>query len=151
MELVAAKRLAIELLDKHELLSKGWCFEFDNAKRRLGCCRYRAKTISFSKHYLLLVDVVEYTNSILHEIAHALVGGGHGHDSVWKMKAIEIGCNGNRFYTGGKKVEGKYMATCHKCGKVIYQHRKTIRERSCRQCSGGRFNPEFLLVFKEIS
>lgn len=151
MVLLTAKKIAIELLDKHDLLTKGWCFEFDNSKRRLGCCKYKIKTISFSKHYQPLVDVEEFTDTILHEIAHALVGTGHGHDLVWKRKAIEIGCNGKRLYSGDKKVEGKYMATCHKCGTVSYQHRKSTRKHSCGKCSGGRFNPEFLLVFKEVS
>jgi len=150
MELATAKRVAIELLAKHELLSKGWTFQFDNSKRRLGCCKHKIKTITFSKNYQPLVDVEEFTDTMLHEIAHALVGHGHGHDLVWKRKAIEIGCNGKRLYKGEAKVQGKYMATCHKCGNVSYLHRKNRTNHSCGKCSGGKYNPEFLLTFKEI-
>jgi len=151
MEALTAKRLALELMQKHELTTKGWKFEFDNGKRRLGCCKYRVKTISFSKHYLPLVVIEEFTDTMLHEIAHALVGSGHGHDMIWQRKAIEIGCNGKRLYQGDKKVEGKYVAVCHKCGTINYQHRKSNKNYSCGKCSGGRFNPEFLLVFKEVA
>ena len=36
------------------------------------------------------------TESLLHEIAHALVGRKHNHDAEWKAKAREIGCTGER-------------------------------------------------------
>jgi hypothetical protein len=31
-------------------------------------------------------------NSILHELAHVLVGKGHGHDEIWFRKALDLGC-----------------------------------------------------------
>ena len=148
MESYKTRVLALELMAKHNL--KGWDFEFDNAKRRLGCCNYRNKTIFFSRNYLPLVDLLEVTDTILHEIAHALVGVGHGHGYVWQRKAIEIGCNGKRCYQGEKRVEGKYQAICPKCGKTHYKHRKTFRTHSCGHCSGGSFNRECILIYKEI-
>ena len=36
-------------------------------------------------------DPDEVRDTILHEIAHALVGPGHGHDAVWKAKCVEVG------------------------------------------------------------
>ena len=151
MELTTSKRIAVDLLDKHDLLSKGWCFEFDNSKRRLGCCKYGVKTISVSKNYHQLLNNDEFTDVILHEIAHALVGHGHGHNLVWKMKATEIGCNGERLYRGDKKVEGRYSANCPQCDTVYYRHRigSSARKQSCGKCSGGSFNPKFLLRFVE--
>ena len=35
----------------------------------------------------------EVKNTLLHEIAHALVGPGHRHNRVWRQKAREIGCD----------------------------------------------------------
>lgn len=150
METYKANTLAINLLRQHGLLSNGWVFNFDNGKRRLGCCKHRNKAISFSKHYLPLVDILEFTDTLLHEIAHALVGSGHGHDLVWKRKAVEIGCNGKRLYNGDKKVEGKYIAVCHKCGTKHYRHRMGTSNRnySCGHCSNGRFNKEYILVYQ---
>lgn len=151
MEVYQAKLLAHQLMTKHDLISKGWRFDLDNSKRRLGCCKYRIKTITFSKNYLPLVDLFELTDTILHEIAHAIVGHGHGHDRVWQWKAKEIGCNGKRCYQGEKRVEGKYKAVCPKCGKVHYKHRisRATREASCGFCSGGRFNRECILIYIE--
>ena len=54
-------------------------------------CRYGTRTIELS---VFLVDrngPEEVRDTILHEIAHALVGPGHGHDAVWKRQCIEIG------------------------------------------------------------
>lgn len=152
MDSFKAKALAVELMTKHNLVGNGWKFAFDNSKRRLGCCKFRIKTITFSKNYVPLVDLVEYTDTILHEIAHALVGHGHGHDMVWKRKALEIGCNGKRLYQGEKRVEGKYVANCPCCSRTFYKHRMSVntKESSCGFCSGGRFNRKYLLIFKEV-
>ena len=148
MELDKAKALAIELMDKHELFDCGWSFEFDGAKRRLGCCKFRTSTISLSKHITLLNDISIIRNTLLHEIAHALVGYRHGHDWVWKQKALEIGCDGNRLCRNSVKVEGKYVAECGGCGRIIYAHREKKRMSSCGKCSNGVYNPLYKLEFK---
>ncbi len=94
LELEAIKRLAKKLMVKHSLIS--WQFEFDNGSKRAGCCDYRRKVISLSYGYARYASNKEIKNTILHEIAHALVGSKHNHDAVWKAKAIEIGCSGER-------------------------------------------------------
>lgn len=40
----------------------------------------------------------EIENTILHEIAHAIVGVGHGHRLKWQEKAIELGVTWKRIY-----------------------------------------------------
>ena len=149
MNLFKARELAIELMDKHGLLDLRWSFEFDNAKRRFGCCDYRAKTISLSKSLVELNTEESVKNTILHEIAHALVGRGQGHNNVWKRKAIEIGCDGNRCYSSENTtiVQGKYQATCPKCNHVHHKHRNPKNRTSCGKCSKV-FDNERLLVFK---
>lgn len=59
----------------------------------LGLCSYKDKTIILSAHHIDQHPDPEITNTIRHEVAHALVGSGHSHDDVWKAKAIEIGCD----------------------------------------------------------
>ena len=100
----------------------------------------------------LLNDEKEVTNTILHEIAHALTPG-HHHDRVWKAKAREIGCTGDRCYSGKTVTtpESRYIAICTGCGHVHKKHRATRTTRtsySCGKCSGGRYNPTYKLEYK---
>ena len=88
MELSSVKLLANRLLNEHELFKKGWRFSFDRAKRRAGCCRYSKKEITLAKAYAEQEEFKEIKNTILHEIAHALVGPKHGHNEIWKKKAL---------------------------------------------------------------
>jgi len=145
------KRLALDLMSKHGLTD--WKLEFDNAKRRLGLCIHSTKTISLSQNYLPLRPIEETKNTILHEIAHALVGGRHGHDHVWQQKAREIGCDGNRLYSGTATVEGKYKLTCPNCGESHYRYKqpKNSNKYACRGCcdnyNNGRFSDKFIFVW----
>ena len=85
---------ADQLIAQHKLCD--WRFYFDTADGRLGKCSYSNKTISLSEQFCLQASDDEITDTILHEIAHALVGPDHGHDQVWTAKAKEIGCSGER-------------------------------------------------------
>lgn len=151
MQLTDAKNLAIQLMNQHGLLDKNWSFEFDNARRRFGVCNYRYKRIGLSKHLVSLNDESQVRDTILHEIAHALVGAKHGHDYVWRTKAIEIGCDGQRCYSSNvvETPESRYIATCNGCGEVFKRHKMTQKMRfinsSCASCSGGRYNPVYRL------
>jgi predicted SprT family Zn-dependent metalloprotease len=153
MNLLEAKKLAIDLMAKHGILDQGWRFQYDNARRRFGRCSYRTKTISLSKHLVSLNDLENVKNTILHEIAHALTPG-HGHDRVWQRKAIEIGCNGERCYSSFdvQQPESRYIAECSGCGHTHKRHKMTDRlkygNQSCGKCSGGRYNEKYKLVWK---
>lgn len=151
MNLETASNLAHNLMNEHGLTSNGWRFKFDTAKRRFGVCRYRRKVVGLSKELTLLNDENHVKNTILHEIAHALVGPGHGHDEVWRMKAIEIGCDGKRCYDGDivSKPESKYIAVCPNCNHTHEKHRNRIgnNQQSCGKCD-TRFNPKYILEWK---
>lgn len=151
MNIKDAQTLAITLMEKHNLT--GWIFRWDNAKCRFGQCSHREKRISLSKRLTELNDEARVKNTILHEIAHALVDVRHGHDYVWRMKAQEIGCDGNRCYSRNDNhlstvvVEGNYIAVCPN-GHVHYKHKKPKRDSSCGLCFPRAFNRKYLLVFK---
>jgi len=81
------------------------------------------KHIKLSRYLVNLNDETEVKQTMLHEIAHFLVGPTHGHDAVWRRKAIEIGCNGQRLNKTADMPNGRYKAVCQ-CGKVFYKHRK---------------------------
>jgi predicted SprT family Zn-dependent metalloprotease len=150
MELIKAKKLANDLMTEHELIKLGWRFEFDNAKRRFGCCNYTLKLITLSKSLTELNDEARVKNTILHEIAHALVGSGNGHNHVWRKKALEIGCDGKRCYSIKTVTtpKSKYEAVCKKCNHVHKRHRKPKNKVSCGVCS-NKFDANLLLEYKE--
>ena len=59
-------------------------------------------------------------DTILHEISHVLTPK-QGHNNIWRTKAIEIGCDGERCYDGKEinHVKGKYVCQCPSCKKKI--------------------------------
>ena len=150
MDLYKAQQLAVELMEKHNLFETGWRFGFDTAKRRFGCCNYTYKKITLSSALVSVNDEARVKNTILHEIAHALVGRGHGHDAVWRREAIKIGCDGNRCYTIKNTVvpESKYIAVCNSCGHIHRKHRTPTRTTACGTCCKGAFQSKYILEFR---
>ena len=144
MNLQEAKQLAIELMDEHGLLDKGWYFEYDTAKRRFGCCNYTKKRISLSAPLTNIRAPDKVKNTILHEIAHALVGRGNGHNGVWRSKAIEIGCNGERC-SSDARLKGKYRLECP-AGHIFHRHRRPSGNSSCGICSKN-YNEKYKLSY----
>ncbi len=129
------------LLEKHGLAQLGWRFAYDHARRRAGQCRHGDKVITLSRHYVdlniaeRLDDVID---TILHEIAHALVGPSHGHDKVWKESCVAVGANPTRCYDSAvvRMPAGRWAATCNGCHKVYRRHRPLRRGRwsYCTKC-----------------
>lgn len=96
MNLDEARTWAMLMLDEHGLIERGWTVTWDNARRRAGVCRYRTRTIGFSRFITEQVPEREFMDTVAHEVAHALVGPAHGHDAVWRRKAVELGGSGRR-------------------------------------------------------
>lgn len=136
MEISAALALGRSLLRDHGL--EHWRVTTDRAKTRAGVCRFGARTISLSAPLTRLHDESEVRDTLLHEIAHALVGPAHGHDEVWRAKAVEIGCSGQRTVDASSPhVEGPWRGECP-AGHTYTRHRRPRRVLSCLTC-----RPEF--------
>jgi len=90
----AVHALAVHLIAQHGL--DGWGFGFDDSTRRAGCCNYRDQRITIAFELARNGSDADIRDTVLHEIAHALVGRKHHHDKVWKAKARAIGCSGER-------------------------------------------------------
>lgn len=136
MDLNTAKDMALKLMTNHGLAT--WNFEFDNAKRRLGLCRYDLKIISLSTPLALLNNEVEVRNTILHEIAHALLGKGHGHNRLWQSKAVSIGCNGERCSSGTIEMKRTWQAACERCGDLeIFRFKRLLNSPTHTRCGGA--------------
>ena len=74
-----------------------WKLDLDHAKVRAGACFFRERKISFSRNFIKNSNESEIYDTILHEIAHALVGPNHGHDIVWKKMAKKLGFEKNSY------------------------------------------------------
>lgn len=149
MDLEEAKKLNLELLIDHHLHQ--WSFKFDFAKRRFGCCDEYTKTVSLSKHLVLINDPEVVKNVILHEIAHALVGNRHGHNQIWQNKAREIGCiYVNRYASENiNRIIENIVAICGNCGKEFRKYRMSSKKESCGKCDKV-YNEKYLLEFKRL-
>lgn len=125
MDLQRAIMMATDCMKYHGLPERGWRFELDNAKRRLGVCRTRSRIISISKPSLLLNSEDEVLDTILHEIAHALAPSGAHHGWQWKMMARSIGAKPER--CGGSdviQVPTDWTGQCADCFKTINRVRR---------------------------
>jgi predicted SprT family Zn-dependent metalloprotease len=144
VDLARARRLATDLLAEHGLLD--WELGFDSAKTRAGVCRPAVRRITLSRHLTALHDEAEVRETVLHEIAHALVGVGHGHDAVWRAAARRIGASGSRCVAAdAPRVEGDWVGRCP-AGHRVTAHRRPRRVKSCRRCS-ATFDPGSVFVW----
>lgn len=142
MEVGSALGLAAELVRRHGL--DGWTVTLDRAKMRAGACRFDARQITLSAQLTRLHDESEVRDTILHEIAHALAGPGHGHDAAWRSTALRIGCTGQRCSSvEAPRVDGSWVGTCQ-AGHRHHRHRRPERLVSCAICS-PRFDVAHLL------
>ena len=74
-----------------------------NKFSRAGQCNYKKRTIELQPTFVELNYPFFIKGTILHEIAHAIMGQKHGHNKFWKRCAISLGDNGARCY--GKNVK----------------------------------------------
>ena len=150
MKLTETILLARELMEKHKL--DGWKLKFDESKSHLGQCRYSEKSIYLSYPYVEINDEKIIRNTILHEIAHALAGSGHGHNRIWRTIARSIGCTGERCTNGAERPRGKWTRHCENCGYEVQSHRRTSKARACGECcekhNGGRYAEEYKLQWR---
>ncbi len=137
MPLTEVAALGEHLIQEHQVrsgLKAGWQFAFDLAPARGGLCRYRDKQITLSVTYCLKASKEEIADTILHEIAHAIVGPKHGHDATWKAAAQQIGCTAERCHHV-QHTPPRWCGQCG-CGQQWERQRLTQRARTsrCRKC-----------------
>jgi len=142
VDLDDAARMARALMAEHGL--RGWSLVFDRAKRRAGICRYDQRVIGLSAPLTALHGEADVRDTVLHEIAHALVGARHGHDATWRATALRIGCSGERCVSReAPELEGAWVGQCP-AGHRVTRHRRPDRPAACRRC-GPTFDLAHLL------
>jgi predicted SprT family Zn-dependent metalloprotease len=130
-----SRELALHLLRDHGL--RDWSFAFNRSKRQMGCCRYGPKVIELSRHFVERNDLDLVRDTLLHEIAHALVGLGHGHDAVWKAMCLRVGAKPERLSNEPDMPKGRWQATCAGCGMRHHKHRRPKRMKGWFCCRCG--------------
>ena len=139
---------AAQLLERH--LDTGapatwWRFRFETATSRAGICRYTTRTIALSVSYVLQAPWNDIRDTLLHEVAHAIVGPGHAHDAVWQTAARRIGCTAKRCSTVTHSRK-RWIGKCPRCRDLWFRQRLTakVRQRSisprCRSRIAWRIN-----------
>jgi len=141
MELYDAESLARSLMDSHGLNHVP--LEWHGRARVFGTCTFNrvgcfgpwyVTAILLSKR-LVAINSPEYVrDTILHEIAHALVGPDADHGPLWKAKARELGCKDTgRCGANVTPIPGPYFAECP-CGIQHQFYHKPTRGKICRHC-----------------
>lgn len=146
MELSEARELSVNLISLNGL--DDWTFGFNKNKRRLGVCKQDERLIELSEHYVTHNTREHVLDTILHEIAHAIVGTQHGHDDVWKAMCLRLGASPASCSATAVMPEGSWQARCPGCATVFTRHRRPrrLRGRYCVACGPDRGQ----LVFHDV-
>ena len=145
MEIIEARELAEGLMRAHGLT--GWRLVFDRARTRAGVCRNDRHEIGLSQVLTALHPIELVRGTILHEIAHALVGSRHGHDAVWQVRARSIGGDGERcLRADAPRPDAPWVGVCAR-GHEVLRHRRPARPSSCSRCSPS-FDVAHLLAWR---
>jgi predicted SprT family Zn-dependent metalloprotease len=156
MNLEAAKALALQHMEAQGLLAGGWTFTFNNATRCFGICQVgfkagvRFRRIGLSRSLTRLNTEAHVLDTILHEVAHALVGVEANHGPLWQARARLLGATPEACYEAKEvRMPYRWEGVCTKCQTVrarVMRPRKTIQ--SCGKCSPRVFNPECKLQWR---
>lgn len=128
MTFTEVRDLAYEYMMLHRV-PDDWRFGFNDHKRTLGMCYYKKKRIEVSQELVRSGNVEQIRETILHEIAHALVGPHKAHGQEWRAMAIKVGAKPVACADGAVPPTGrgaKYKADCP-CGIPHYRYRKPKR------------------------
>lgn len=134
VNLLEVSNLASQLMAQYSL--DGWSFAFNKNKRRLGVCKQDSKRIELSAVFAERNSSEQVVDTILHEIAHALVGVCHGHDRRWKDMCLALGCNPEACSDEAQMPVGYWQARCPCCRTLFARHRRptSLRGRYCGPC-----------------
>ncbi len=130
-KLQAAVVRGSQLMIQHGL--SDWRVQLQSKRTVLADTARFQKRIRYSKHFIKIATQEQFDGVTLHEIAHALVGAGHGHDAVFKKKVIEIGGD-NMYAQRSVNIQiYKYQLSCPSCEATGGCNR--VRSGLCRKCS----------------
>lgn len=133
MKLREAQTLAETAMRAHGL--DGWTFSFNRRKNSFGLTNYTRSMIQLSAILTEHGTREQVTQTIGHEIAHALCGEGTGHGPVWKAQMRSMGLVPDRCGDASEQQEqvlrstAKYVLSCSVTGRVIAHKNRIVKER----------------------
>lgn len=100
MKTEQAIAMALRLMKKHNL--SHWTLVLDNSKNNSGYVIHKSKHLGLSQFFLSRDSTHAVRDTILHEIAHALLPRNVMHGAKWKALAKKLGavptCAGRQSY-----------------------------------------------------
>jgi predicted SprT family Zn-dependent metalloprotease len=88
--------------------------------RAAGLCDYRRREIRLSSSIFARSSNVDgFRNTVLHELAHAALAPGHGHDGAWKSLHRAIGGNAQRCHSFDTGAPSDRRAYCPRCRRDV--------------------------------
>lgn len=114
----------------------GWTLTFNRRKRSLGVCKYASKVIELSAVHAEARTLEDITNTIRHELAHALCPF-EGHSEVWRQVFLRLGGDGERYKRSDGVVPPTWVIVLE--GKIVKSlFRKPTADYSSRYIPGRR-------------
>lgn len=83
--------IAKEIFEPFKRELPNWSIWWGTKTGKFGNCLHSEKTIFLCKQTNYKRNIDDFKNTVLHEIAHALVGPGHKHNDIWREKFLSIG------------------------------------------------------------
>lgn len=151
MQLEAAENVAAQLIRQYADLS-GWSFRLnDRLRRTLGRCHYSRRVIELATAFVQMNDKRLVVEGVKHEIAHALVGPGHGHGPTWRRMALIVGCQPRPCASNAIMPPAPWIAVCPKCGLIypMFRRPKPDLPRWCKRC--GPVNGVLLFTSNDVA
>lgn len=147
MDVNVLRAKAIKIFQQEKLA--GWRLVITNRfKTAFGKCNDRDKIILLNEYYANNAPEKHVMDTLLHEVAHAVVGCECGHNAVWRAAATRLGCTPKACCSDSELLPpGKYEAKCSKCSRV-YKSEKKPRPRPGKQfaCIKPCNNPIFFTL-----
>lgn len=116
-------------------VGKEWTFEWSRSKKNFGAAVEKTvrgnpvKALVLSKYMTPLLSEESVKDTILHEIAHIIVGLDHGHDKEWQKKAISIGAKVKDFNAAeirAAQILSPYHYRCSQDGDTLFWNNKPM-------------------------
>ncbi len=140
---------AQELMAEHGLI--GWKLEITRSVGYAGQTDFGARTIALSGPHTQNHTETEVEDTILHEIAHALVGYQAAHGPKWQAMARKLGATPKAHMTiegpSLRETLAPWVGRCSAGHESPYRFfRKPKKRYGCRQCSPV-WKPEHVLTY----